>query len=454
MVLWREARKMFEGIRPIRMARRRFGVRALVCVAMIAGTTVATLSAATAASAGSPLVISTTSLLGGTMGQQYSATLAASGGKPPYKWSVSAGSLPRGLHLKSSTGLISGKPRVNGTFTFTVKVLDQKIRMRGHPTTRNSALKALTIAISSPISPGAPTDYATFSGGHVTLIPWVGQNVAVLTPPGGSFDSTTMTKVIRALDAAWNYYASTTGRQPTLYSQYMGHDTIAVVTTSCGAACSYLGFTGTEINPSYFQTLYDGVKNSDQYDQALFYEFGRNFWFYGSQLAPSTTYGSTATTGFAVLMRFQSMNAIGVQGGPFNGTPFTTFEGQVWGIAGNYDVDLTKTFANTLAVGNSPSVYGGTDFFASIIHLLATHYGGDCFIQHFLATVLGEPSVSTDAAAVTNFITAASHVVGADLGPFFYNYWSFPLPNGTSSPRAAGGISALPNPSPVGMCPA
>jgi hypothetical protein len=58
------------------------------------------------------------------------------------------------------------------------------------------------------------------------------------------------------------------------------------VSQTCGAACSYLGVTGTEIEPPYFQTLYDGIANNDLYDQALFYEFGRNFWFYGDALAP------------------------------------------------------------------------------------------------------------------------------------------------------------------------
>jgi hypothetical protein len=303
------------------------------------------------------------------------------------------------------------------------------------------------------ISPGPPFTYTTFAGAGVTMTPWVGRNVALLTPVGESLDPTIMSKIVAALDAAWDYDASITGQRPAPFFQYERRDTIAVVPTSCGTACSFLGETGTEIDPSYFQTaVYNDVQNNNQYDQALFYEFGRSFWFYGSQLSPNDTYGSTATTGFAVLMRFQSMDAIGVQGGPYNGIPFTTFQAQVWGIAQYYDGDLSKTFANTLAVGQSPSLYEGTDFYASILHLLATHYGGDCFIQHFLTTVASEPSATNDDAAVTNLITAASQVANVDLRPFFYDYWSFPQPNGTKNPRAAGGIAALPSPSPVAVC--
>ena len=71
-----------------------------------------------------PPNITTTSLPQGTVGVAYSATLMASGGKKPYTWSISAGSLPAGLVLNASTGVISGMPTGSGTFNFTVKVTD------------------------------------------------------------------------------------------------------------------------------------------------------------------------------------------------------------------------------------------------------------------------------------------------------------------------------------------
>ena len=43
-----------------------------------------------------PLLITTTSLSGGTVGSAYSAALAATGGTTPYTWSVSTGTLPAG----------------------------------------------------------------------------------------------------------------------------------------------------------------------------------------------------------------------------------------------------------------------------------------------------------------------------------------------------------------------
>jgi len=94
------------------------------------------------------LHITTTSLLPGAVKTAYRAPLAASGGTLPYKWSVSSGALPKGLHLKKSTGVISGKPTVSGTYAFTVKVVDKKIKTKHHPPTQNTATKALLIAIS------------------------------------------------------------------------------------------------------------------------------------------------------------------------------------------------------------------------------------------------------------------------------------------------------------------
>ena len=49
--------------------------------------------------------------------------LSATGGKPPYSWSISAGALPDGLGL-SAGGVINGTPAAAGGFSFTVLVTD------------------------------------------------------------------------------------------------------------------------------------------------------------------------------------------------------------------------------------------------------------------------------------------------------------------------------------------
>jgi hypothetical protein len=59
-----------------------------------------------------------------TVNTSYSASVAASGGLPPYSWSVTSGSLPAGLALNPLTGVISGKPTQVGGFSFTLQVKD------------------------------------------------------------------------------------------------------------------------------------------------------------------------------------------------------------------------------------------------------------------------------------------------------------------------------------------
>jgi hypothetical protein len=72
-----------------------------------------------------PLVITNVSLPGGSVGAAYRAQLGATGGQPPYNWSLALGSagLPPGLTL-DSTGLISGTPTTNRVFSFKVQVTD------------------------------------------------------------------------------------------------------------------------------------------------------------------------------------------------------------------------------------------------------------------------------------------------------------------------------------------
>jgi uncharacterized repeat protein (TIGR01451 family) len=73
------------------------------------------------------ITITPSSLAQGTVGTVYSRTLSASGGTAPYgSWTITAGTLPAGLTLNASTGVISGTPTAAASpaTSVTVRVTD------------------------------------------------------------------------------------------------------------------------------------------------------------------------------------------------------------------------------------------------------------------------------------------------------------------------------------------
>ena len=84
--------------------------------------------------------VTTTSLPQGLTSVAYSASLSATGGTPPYTWTIKSGTLPAGLSL-STGGAIAGTPTMAGVASFAVQVADSE-------STPQTALANLTIAIS------------------------------------------------------------------------------------------------------------------------------------------------------------------------------------------------------------------------------------------------------------------------------------------------------------------
>lgn len=116
-----------------------------------------------------PVVVTTTSLPGGTAGASYSTQLSASGGTAPYTFVVSG--LPANLSF-SSQGSISGTPMAAGKSIVSVTATDS----RG---ASGSASLSLTIA-AAPVAPAPPPPGA--SGGALTVAPQAIPNGVVGQP--------------------------------------------------------------------------------------------------------------------------------------------------------------------------------------------------------------------------------------------------------------------------------
>ena len=102
-------------------------------------------------------IVTTTTLPNATAGSSYSLTPSASGGTGSYTWSITAGSLPTGLSLSSTTGRISGTPASAGTSTFTLTATDA---------TPKSGSKSLTLTVDAAAGGGGgtPADTTAPSG--------------------------------------------------------------------------------------------------------------------------------------------------------------------------------------------------------------------------------------------------------------------------------------------------
>ena len=59
-----------------------------------------------------------------TVSTPYNAVISLSGGRSPYSLSIARGALPAGLTLNSSTGTISGKALVAGSYEFAIRATD------------------------------------------------------------------------------------------------------------------------------------------------------------------------------------------------------------------------------------------------------------------------------------------------------------------------------------------
>jgi hypothetical protein len=110
------------------------------------------------------LHVTTTSLSSGTTNVAYnSQQLTASGGQPPYGWSLASGALPPGLSL-STNGVISGTPTVAGTSNFVVQVTDSAMMAA----TRALSLVVYTFStsVTFTVTPPAVSNFYT---GIITL---------------------------------------------------------------------------------------------------------------------------------------------------------------------------------------------------------------------------------------------------------------------------------------------
>ena len=123
-----------------------------VCDSWTTGTSGTACTATMPTSTASPLTIVTTSLQAATVNSSYYfGGVYAAGGTPDYAYAITQGSLPKGLSLDVTSGIISGMPTTSGTSSFTVQATDSG----GSP--------PVTQALSLTVKPSVKVSVATTS---------------------------------------------------------------------------------------------------------------------------------------------------------------------------------------------------------------------------------------------------------------------------------------------------
>jgi hypothetical protein len=124
------------------------------------------------------------------VGVPYSSSLVATGGVPPYTFSIVSGKLPPGLSLDPATGAITGTPTTAGTYNFTAKVMDST----GASVTTNCSITVapspLTLACASSSGEvGSPYSSSVVATGGVA--PYTYSIVSGTLPPGLTLNPST-----------------------------------------------------------------------------------------------------------------------------------------------------------------------------------------------------------------------------------------------------------------------
>ncbi|WP_189644632.1 putative Ig domain-containing protein [Luteimonas gilva] len=180
------------------------------------------------------ITLSPTTVPNATMGTAYSQTLTASGGTMGigYIFNVTAGALPPGLALSSSTGAISGTPTASGTFNFTVTATDRSTGT-GAPYTGSQAYTLVVIQIP-PVANAVSATVGFNSGATPITLNITGgppSSVAIGTAPANG------TAIASGLSITYQPNAGFAGTDTFTYTATNGAGTSApaTVTMTVGA---------------------------------------------------------------------------------------------------------------------------------------------------------------------------------------------------------------------------
>ncbi|WP_316790812.1 MBG domain-containing protein [Pedobacter frigoris] len=205
------------------------------------------------------IVVNPATIPGATVGTAYAQTFTGSGSTAPYTFALTAGAMPAGLSLNTTTGALTGTPTAAGTFNFTITATGSSTGTGApHTGARVYALVvgAPTLTVSPATLPGTSSGLAysqtiTTSGGTA---PYSYAITAGVLPAGLTLSAAGTLSGTPTMTGLFNFTVTATDASTGLgpysgsraYSLLVGAPTIAVAPTI---------LPGFAIGTAYSQTL-------------------------------------------------------------------------------------------------------------------------------------------------------------------------------------------------------
>jgi hypothetical protein len=403
-----------------------------------------------------PLGITTQTLPSATAGTPYSASLAATGGVPPYAWQISSGVLPDGFALGSSTGIVSGTTTETGTFAFQASVMD------ADGAEAYASLSVLSTAdvleenhdnIYCPVS-GSPT-WETIDGPAATPTDCYNTLRSNTPAPNGTVSVSTAAHLTSALAAA------TCGQEITLQAGnvFSGNFTIPAL-SGCGANYLWIVTSGLSSLPA------EGTRTSPCYSGVTSMTGRQTFNCPGT---PGTYTAQIITPNRTAPLTFASgasnVRIIGIEITRATGTG-TVYDLVATGNLGLTNIILDQVWAHGDESGGSNGdetdnlINGSGNNFVALVDSFTTDFYcissiGACTDSHVFDGGLNNSSSTPDNVfkAVNNYLESAGECFLFGGGPAIgtpknieirLNTCEKPLPWNPSDPSYNGGVNGHP----------
>ena len=340
-------------------------------------------------------VVNPTTLPNGTVGTPYSVTFSSPGGTAPFTFAVTAGTLPPGLTLTPSTGVLTGIPTFAGPFTFTITATDAD---------NNTGTQTYTVLMLPSITtPGPISGTSLTSPAAITLAGNFGTN-AVAANTTVTFTTTKGTSTVTSASSGTNGSLGTvtstsiTVTPPAYTVVGLTGDGPAIVSVTVN------GETSTATNPTYNYVDISTVT---------------------AVSSPSATGYYNATTKRAIVITVTFSSAVQVTGTPklalnsssgalasyFSGTGTTTLTFHYVVEAGDNSARLDYTNTTALSLNGGTIMDSPLDQNNAILTLPANGnaatdplFGKNIVVDTTPPTVtIGNPSTMITAAGPVNF---------------------------------------------------